>query len=395
MLGLFGVALLGQFTLDRVAIETFGELDLRLVTFPALAAATLLWRFQPHHRDYRHPWPATPLWALALVAYLGLTAFWAPHSARVAENLADLAYLGVLIVLSVAVSAPDPRRARLIMLGAVYAAALVFALVGVVIGETDAQGRTVAFGGGPNVYVRVVLLGVIAAIALTAIYRRKVFLLATPLLVLAALLSASRGGTAAAVATGVVFAALTWRRWSPRLIGLTVVGTTCALALAWSLLPQSAAEIVYRRYVELPFEEDQLSGRPTLVSQALAIFLDDPVLGGGLDSYYARFGLGINLEYPHNLVLDLAATGGVVALALLAMFVVAVVRESRPAPAAMPTDQLAILLAACYLGAASLFSGELYDSRFLWIFGVLAINRTAFRDSGSHGAPSPVTAPRP
>ncbi|MGH3778293.1 MAG: O-antigen ligase family protein [Pseudonocardiaceae bacterium] len=378
VLGLFGVALMGQFTLGRLDIEQFAELDLRLVAFPALVAAVLLWRFQPGHRDYRHVWPPTSLWAIAMVAYLALTAFWAPHGARISESVTDLAFLGLLIVVATVVSAPDPARARRLTLAAMYVAAIVYALASVLIGETDAQGRTTAFDGGPNVYTRVVLLGVVAAIALTALYGRKLFLLAIPLLASAALLPASRGAIVAALATVVVFGALTWGRWSLRAIGLVVLVTAATLVVTWSLLPSSAVDVVRQRFVDQLFQRNELSGRPELISQALTIFADDPLIGAGLDSYFVRFGFGVGLEYPHNLVLDLAATGGVVALAIFGMFVVALVRDSQPLRR-MTADQLAMLISACYLGAASMFSGEFYDSRFFWVFAVLAVNYSAVR----------------
>ncbi len=397
VLGLFGVALMGQFTLDRLDIEQFGELDLRLVAFPALVAAVGLWRFQPGHRDYRHVWPPTSLWAIAMVAYLALTAFWAPHQARISESLTDLAYLGLLIVVATVVSAPDPARARRLTLAAMYIAAVVYALAGLLIGETDAQGRTTAFAGGPNVYTRVILLGVVAAIALTALYGRRLFLLAIPLLASAALLPASRGAIVAALATMVVFGALTWGGWSPRAIGLAVLVTAGTLVVTWSLLPSAAVGVVRQRFVDQVFQRNELSGRPELISQALTIFLDDPLIGAGLDSYFVRFGFGVGLEYPHNLVLDLAATGGVVALAIFGMFVVALVRDSRPLQG-MTADQLAMLLAACYLGAASMFSGEFYDSRFFWVFAVLAVNYPAVRCRSSREASPSYSArsgPRP
>ncbi len=395
VLGLFGVALMGQFTLDRLDIEQFGELDLRLAAFPALIAAVLLWRFQPGHRGYRHVWPSTSLWAIAMVGYLALTAFWAPHEARISESLTDLTFLGLLIVVATVVSAPDPARARRLTLTTMYIAAVVYALAGLLIGETDGQGRITAFAGGPNVYTRVVLLGVVAAIALTALCGRRLFLLAIPLLVPGALLAASRGAIVAALATLVVFGVLTWRRWSLRAIGSAVLVTAGTLVATWSLLPSSAVDVIRLRFVDQVFQRNELSGRPRLISQALTIFVDDPLIGAGLDSYFVRFGLGVGLTYPHNLVLDLAATGGVIALAIFGIFVVALLRDSRPLRT-MTADQLAMLLSACYLGAASMFSGEFYDSRFFWVFAVLAVNYPAVRcRSSSEVSPSHLVQSRP
>jgi O-antigen ligase len=380
VLGLFVVALMGQFTLDRIGVERFGDLDPRLVAFPVLTAAVLLWRFQPDHRDYRHSWPQATSWAIVLIGYLALTAFWALPDARVADSLADLAYLGVLVALAAVVSAPDPARARRLVLVLMFLAALAYAAAGLVIGDTTVQGRTTAFAGGPNVYARVVLLGVVAAAALTVLYRRRWFLLGVPFLAAAALLPASRGAVLAGLLTLLLFGVLTWRRWTARGAGVAVLLVAGTVLVASTLVPAAAATVARTRFIQQLLEERQLSGRPELFAESWAIFLDRPLIGAGLDGFHVLYGDSVDLGYPHNLVLELAVTGGVLAVLLLALFVAALVRDTqllRP----LTTDQLAMLISAGFVGAASLFSGGIYDTRFFWVFVTLAVNYPAVREA--------------
>ncbi len=383
VVGLFTVALLGQFTFDRIGVERFGDLDPRLVVFPVLAAAVLLWRFQPDLRDYRHPWPQSTLLAVALTGFLALSAFWAQPDARVGESLADLAFLGLLIVLATMISAPDPARARRLVLILMLLAAIAYTAAGLIVGDTNVQGRATAFAGGPNVYARVVLLGVVAAAALAVIYRRGWLLLGVPFLAAAALLPASRGAVLAGLLTVLLFGVLTWRRWTVRGVGVSVLLAAGTVLVARTLVPPAAAEVARTRFVEL-FEERLLSGRPELFSQAWSIFLDDPLLGVGVDGFFVLYGASANLQYPHNLVLELAVTGGVTAVVLFLLFLATLVRDTRLLRP-LTVDQFAMLISAGFVGAASLVSGGIYDTRFFWVFVALAVNPPAARARASSG----------
>lgn len=377
----FVVALMGRFTLDRLGFDQLGELDLRLVACPVLAVAVLLWRCRPEGPPQRHEWSPPLLWILALIGYLALTAFWAPHLAEVGERLTDVGTLGLLVVVVIVVSAPDPARARTVVLGMLFGSGLLYAAAGLLIGETDQQGRTTAFGGGPNVYVRVVVLGIIAAIALTICLRRRLFLLPIPVLGAAALLASSRGGVLAALATAAGFVLLFRRRLSWRAGAAALLVAGAGLVAALTVIDPVNRAMLQDRFVGDLLQEGDYSGRPALFGQALSIFADHPVAGGGLDSYYAYFGIGQNLGYPHNLVIEVAATGGLIGVGLLAAVTVSMLRTCvRQSP--LSGGQVSMLMAAVFVLAASMSSGDFYDSRYLWIFAVLVANSGAQRSPG-------------
>jgi O-antigen ligase len=386
VLAMFVVAMMGRFTLDRLGLDQFVGLDLRLIVCPVLGLAVLLWRFTPGAPPQRHPWAPPLLWAMCLFGYLAMTAFWAPHGALIAERLTDVGALALLVVVTASITAPDPAKAMRVVLAAMFFSGVLYAAAGLLIGDTDAQGRTVAFGGGPNVYVRVVLLGILAAVALTVVYRRRIFLWPIPVLATAALLAGSRGGIIAALATAAVFIVLFWRRvsWRGAAAAVAVVGS--ALVVVPILLPDSSTALLSERFaLDQLIAQDEYSGRPDLFTQAIEIFRDQPVTGGGLDSFYAIFGISQDLGYPHNLVLEVAATGGLIGLALLAGFVLSVLRSAR-SQVRLSAEQVALLTAAVFIAAASMASGDFYDTRFLWIFSLLAVNRALL--------PPPIHQPR-
>jgi O-antigen ligase len=386
------VTLLGRFTLDRIGFVQLGDLDLRILAIPGLLLVTLLWRVLPGPARYRHRWPASVRLTLVLIGYLCVTVFWAPLGARVSASVFDLACLAALVVLTGTIAAPDPARARRLMLLCLFGAGLAYGLAGLLVGQTNAQGRTAAFGGGPNVYVRVVALGIIAAIALAVIYRRRWLLLSVPPLLVAGALAGSRGGTLAAAVTALVIALLVRRRMSGRswlFAGVLAVAAAGAAAL---LLPRSAMAGLQSRFVSQIFVQDQYSGRPELIDQGLTLALGHPVWGAGLDSFYATVGGTEDLGYPHNLVVDIAASSGVIGLGLLVAVGVAFLRDGRPWRS-MAADRVALVAAALYVAVASMFSGDMYDSRFMWIFIALAMVGSA--ESRSAARSPAVEAPDP
>lgn len=376
VLALHVFALMGRFTLDRMGFgEEYADVDLRLLVAPLLVVAVLAWWLRPGTPRLVHAWPPPALWALALFGYLAATAFWAPYGARVEDRLVDLGALALLVVLTVVVSAPDPARARRIMLALLLVTAVVYAVPGLFLGETNVQGRSAAFGGGPNVYIRVIVLGILAAVALAVVYRRRLFLVPIPLLGVAAVLAGSRGGIIALGATAAVFVVLCRRRIPGRVL-LGAVAGVLALALAAVLVADPATTtMLQERFVNDLFVEDQFSGRPELFDQTLQIFLAHPGWGGGLDSFFTSFGFTEDLGYPHNMVLEIAATGGLLGLALLVGFVLATARTWTDGGG--PPDRVALLMCAVFVLVASMSSGDLYDTRYLWIFVALAANEAA------------------
>jgi O-antigen ligase len=375
--GLFVAILLGRFSLGRLGDDRYANVDLRFFAIGGLVAATVIWRFLPVAHHWRVSWALSTRLVLLLLGYLALTVLWAPVGAQVVDSTSDLLFVAVLIVLTVVISAPDPARARRVVIICLWVAGSIYGAAGLLIGQTDAQGRTVAFGGGPNIYVRVIVLGAIAAIALSVLYRRWFFLLPIPGLAASAVLSGSRGGLLAAVLTAGLFLALYRRRVTARAVLILVIGGSVSLAgAAWFIFGSRAASKLRDRFVTDLFVTHQYSERPQLASQGLSLLLRHPWTGAGLDSFYVVFGQRENLRYPHNMLIEVGSDGGLIGLLLLAAIVVVFCYEGRPWRP-MSADRITMALGAFYIAVASMFTGDVYDTRLLWIFAALAMTPMA------------------
>ncbi len=246
-----------------------------------------------------------------------------------------------------------------VMAGVVY-------FVAAVIQGAGALGRFSAFGGGPNVFVRVLSLGAIAALALGVQRgRNRWVLLLAPILAIGALLSGSRGGFVAIgivvlVALVPIVRRLRWKA-TIALVAVMVLG-------AWTfarLLGDAQLQLMYVRFIERPLTAGDFSMRDVLADSALRLFASHPLAGAGVGAVADSLSFRGEGYYAHNLVLATAAEGGMVGLTLLIGAVgglVAAALRRRP----LPSDVLFCLLGAAYVFVASLFSGDYYDSRFGW-----------------------------
>src|SRR5262249_32730411 len=87
------------------------------------------------------------------------------------------------------------------------------------------------------------------------------------------------------------------------------------------------------------------------------------------DSFeYYTFGFD---RYPHNLIMQMAQEGGIVAVLLLLAWIVHVILNSWHGR--NHYTEIGLSMTALIFGCA-LFSGDFYDGRLIFIFGVLTIS---------------------
>lgn len=139
------------------------------------------------------------------------------------------------------------------------------------------------------------------------------------------------------------------------------------------------AEALRRRFVEQTFEQKYDSGRSDILAASLRLFERRPIAGNGLDGYYALVGSQSGFEYPHSLPLATLAEAGLLGGILLILALVTLYRSGLRRP--LTTEALFFLAAGSFVVVASLFSGDYYDSRFLWLFlllaGLIGVRRAA------------------
>lgn len=368
LLAVFVVLLGGRFTFDRLG--PFPAWDLRLGALVVAGVLCLVWATVAREKT-----PAVrvgPLagWFAAWIAWMALSAFWAPPGARVGAALLDLAVMAALVAIGWGAAARVHPRVLGALWWALFITGLLY-LAGAAAAGPDVQGRYSAFGGGPNVFVRVMALAVLSALFLAITRRHHWALWGILPFLYGAYLSGSRGGLLALVAVVLVGGRPLVRRVPSKVWGSLAVFTFAAALLApfatWSWLG-----VMRERFVEQTFEQGYDSGRSEILDRALQVFNEHLWIGSGLDGYYALQGYGATFEYPHNLVVASAAEGGLVAVGLVVGALVAgavQLRQARP----LPADALGFALCALFMLVASMFSGDYYDSRFLWFFLGLAV----------------------
>ena len=365
------VAIGGRYTLDRAGLLDLAWVDLRVIgLIVALAVLTV----DIVRRPAGPPVPRAEGWLVAAMLFFLFqiaSGLWAPPAARVGPYTLDLVLMAALTLALYLYAVGDPVAVTRTVFLLFFVAAVVFALAALFVNGPGDQGRYSAFGGGPNVFVRIEILGVIAAVALYRFTGRILPLLVTPLFLLAAVLSGSRAGLLAGMAVG---AAALWRA-RHRLRPAVAVAAGFVLAVAggvvWAFAPPAFTELFQDRFVEQTVQERYLSDRTSIWQAAGQLFADHPVAGAGLDGFYGLIGVNRAIEYPHNYVLGVAAEGGLIGLGLLAATILLWARVVRRG-GGHPRETLPAVAAAVFVFLSSLFSGDYYDARLAWLFGALA-----------------------
>lgn len=384
LMAVYVTMLAGRFTLDRVMAVDFA-IDLRWPLITATGLIVAMWFAASAPRLQARTSMTGMIFFLCWAMWMTISGAWAVPSSDTMGTFENFVLLAALTALGIAVVSRLPLSAFGALWWLLFATAAVYLAGAVALGGVS--GRLSAFGGGPNVFVRIMVLGAIAAVALALRGRRSWPLFLAPVFGLGAILSGSRGGVLAAVIVVVLaFIPIMIRLGLKRSIWLSVILAASALTVP-RILGEAQLQLMYTRFIVLPFREGALGSRDVLAEAAFEMFLAHPILGAGVGTFEAQNGLGL---HPHNLVLATAAEGGIVGVLLLAgtllAFLIGILR-SRP----LGVDGLVLLLCGLYIFGAALFSGDYYDSRFMWFF--LAAGVCAARSGASeHQAVSRIPA---
>jgi O-antigen ligase len=365
------VALGGRYTLDRAGLYDLAWVDLRLIGVAVgvvVLAIDLARRRRPRIEHRPEGWLVV---ATLFFLYQIASGLWAPHGARVGQQALDIVLMGTLTIAVYLYTVGDPGKVINWTFLFFYFAAVVFGLGALFITGPGDQGRYAAFGGGPNVFVRIEIIGVISAIALYRVYRRLIVFAAVPLFLLGAVLSGSRAGLLAGVAVGLAALVRIRRRLSLGPVLLGAAALALAGAVVWVRAPSSVTGLIKERFVEQTVEQGYVSDRTTIWSQTIHLALTHPFIGVGLDGFYGLVGRTQDIEYPHQYLLAVAAEGGLVGLGLLflsGLLWAATVRRGHGYRA----EKALTVSAAAFVAISSLFSGDYYDARLAWLFAAMA-----------------------
>jgi O-antigen ligase len=373
----FVVTLSGRFTLERAGLDVPVVNDVRVPLFLILVLALVL---EAHHVG-SHPVEGghALLGILALLGYQALSVLWVPAGAVTGPALGDLLAITGLLIVYFNLAAWDRDRVTATTLKLFHLAAWVYFLAAASGRGHHVNGRWAALGGGPNVFIRIMILGMITSLYLYLRSGEKlIWLVPIPAFLFGAIASGSRGGIVAlGVTIAVALLAIRPRidvdRIAKPLALVAVLGTILVITAGPSI-----AGYVQSRFVEATLGQGYASSRDVLFQMALRIFLQRPILGTGLNGFHTVTDLGFGERYVHNLPLSIAAEGGFVGLVLLLVAWLGLWH----AYAAVPVRERSLearIAAYCgiFIGATSLFSGDYYDARLMWILLLLAAVRPA------------------
>ena len=247
------------------------------------------------------------------------------------------------------------------LLALLFGASILYALGGLK-GDWADVDRAAAFGGGPNVFARIMGMGTIAALYFYLRTKRLIWLIPVPLLVNMAILSGSRSGLLA-LAVSLAFFLLIGMRGAAAVRRATI-GVGCLVMILLSLPGVRSNVLPYwqQRFVEESFQDRYDAGRFMLFAEAAEMFRDNPVWGVGLDGFRRLSVIG---EYSHNLFLQVSAEGGLIGLMLL---VVALLGAIKAWSRRGSLEEQVVFSLALLILSAQMFSGSYYDARYMWIF---------------------------
>ncbi len=342
-------------------------------------------------RNIRRP-PLSRRLVIALavtVTYGALVAVVSSAATQYASEKA-MAVLFIVTPLALIIRRLKPRDLRDFELGLVGVAVLLATLAVAIPGE---NGRAAALGGGPIVLAQLCGIG---AILLTSDLMNPVKVglassrlgrIGSVLLIVALLLAALQTGSRMPVAALVLSMPLAGRRPLGKLnslrpsptigskakrVATMAVGLT---AMGSIVISQVLTEGSRFALLQNPIAELERS-RSDPWSTGLEVALDNLPLGTGIGGYEA---IDPHFRYPHNLFLELVAEMGVIGGAFGLLALIYTIRAFRAGPRKYSTLVVYTLLTVQ-------FSGDLYNSRYFFVFLSLALSYMA-RGSAEPGRP--------
>ena len=225
------------------------------------------------------------------------------------------------------------------------------------------------------------MIGFIALIALIVLGKIPlVSVAASPLLVVATIASGSRGGMLAGLAGVAVLVPLFGRLKRSQMLAIFAILGIFAIVV-YHQFSDLVDQTISGRIVDLTFQQRYSSGRGDLLSSAWTMTQEKPFLGWGIGGFADYYGEGFT--YPHNLLLQASAEGGVLAVLFLCLSLGIFARAAWKGRTSVLS--VAFTASAIVILVSSMFSGDYYDTRFLWIFMLVSLTFSKIEIKSSLG----------
>jgi len=300
--------------------------------------------------------------------YLLLTFFWA-SDILFAQNKA----MEIILLLGVLVSSYEwfkSKNSEIVRIGFWMAIVMVTSLLAL-LSLTEyfnlQSSRASVLGGGPIVFGRNMALLFIG----TLYFEKKNVpsFICKPLELIALIcifLSGSRGAILSILLVIMIVMVMDRKKLLIKLILLVALPLAVFLLLQYTPVGEKVSRIIQVRIVANTIEEQNSSGRVELYSAALQLGMKNPVFGGGLTAFKEK---GFSNPYPHNIFLEIFDEGGGLGVfffvVVIGVFLLYVWRNR-------PLVDLTAFMAFLFMFFASQTSGDIYDSRWIFFFMLLA-----------------------
>ena len=320
---------------------------------------------------------------IALLIWFVASALWTVTEANYLSKLIDIAYLFAgLLYVAYAVNIPDFIK---VFLYTMFVSLTILSFMGLQsyltggLSQISAEAiidttRLSILGGGPNTFGR--QMGVLLIICVSQILTRKnamqiaMFGGVGALALMLCLLSGSRGALLATISgLAILFLGV---RISARLlvyiVGGVVLGVVVSVLTGNTFFDSFfSSEFFQNRWVNETYSAGYASGRDRLLETAFDLWMTSPVIGTGLNSFAELNATGD--LYAHNVIAETAQETGLIGLSILFMVAVRFFRSSTLWGS--PTSALIVAIEFMWF-TGSMTSGDLYDSRNIFVFALIA-----------------------
>ena len=364
LVGMLLFFLSGTFPLDRISPD-FPGIEARFLIFFG-SFVIFIFIIMKNPRIPRRP--RTPVVLAFLWFFLSyLTVFYSPDALAAAEKLADLALIlfAVFIFSFLIYHHREPARVIgifFVVVGTIYALATISTYV-----LSDGRRGTILLGG-PNVATRVMFFSATFCMFFYVSTGLARYLLLFFITFVGVLLVGSRAGIGAALlclAVALLYYQVQRKAQMPSSQSISLASPRNIFFLGSGLIASFwyGWDFFQRRFVRLVFERFHWAGRDSLYEVSVERSLEALPLGEGLASYKQY------MNYPHNLLLELALDGGFMLAWLWALFLILSLYIFLKAKGPV----IFISIIPFYMFFVQQFSGEAYDFRYFFLFSALSL----------------------
>lgn len=358
--------LCGRFTLSTTEEVTLMSYLLQVRTWCLLGLVFVAMQSPARHSPPRQLSSSHAIFNMTLLALMfpACSILWAIDLELAISKMAEL----VLVIVACVCATPFLARGEIpavrkqFWLWLVLATTLMCFLAAAP-GNSD---RVRALGGGPNVFGRNMGL-----MFLGTLFLQRQSSLSTswrwyPMMVVSLfmmVLSGSRGALLSTFVGVFVYFMIDSRFRSRNVLAVACLILVAGVMLTATEMGARTMQSFEQRVIKQTFEKQHSSGRDSIYEFAFEMGRERPLTGYGLAGFTAVYGR----SYPHNMVLELFCETGVFGvLLLLVLMLMLVWRLIRQRQHCDPATWAALALTF----TAAMFSGDLYDSRGVFLMAI-------------------------